>query len=60
MTLKERSDQPPQHCADLAGSLAVRKVLQRDAEIAYGLVLGLLMWLIDAAVHGRNIIGIEK
>lgn len=60
MTLKKRSTEPPQHRADLAGSLAARKVLQRYAEIAYGLVLGLLMWLIDAAMHGRNIIGIEK
>lgn len=45
--------QPRQHRADLAGSLAARTRLRRYIEIIYGLSLGLLMWLVDAAMHMR-------
>lgn len=53
MTPKNRSTEPPQHRADLAGSLAARTVGRRYLEIIFGLVLGLIMWVIDAAMHAR-------
>ena len=53
MTPKKRSTEPPQHRADLAGSLAARTVGRRYLEIIFGLGLGLMMWVIDAAMHAR-------
>lgn len=41
------------HRADLAGALAARTILGRYIEIVSGLLLGLLMWVVDAAMHSR-------
>lgn len=49
--MEKRSTEPPMHRADLAGSLAARTVLGRYIEIVSGLLLGGLMWVIDAAMH---------
>lgn len=46
-----QSSSPPVHRADLAGSLAARKLLGRYVEVLAGLLLGLLMWVIDAVMH---------
>lgn len=51
MTLNKRPTEPPQHRADLAGSLAARVKPWRYAEIGYGFLLGVLMWVVDAAMH---------
>jgi len=53
MTLTMSSSQPPQHRADLAGSLAARAPLRRYIEVIFGSLLGLLMWVVDAAMHMR-------
>ena len=42
-----------QHRADLAGSLAARTNNRRYLEIIYGVLLGLLMWVVDAAMNVR-------
>ena len=51
MRLKNHATEPPQHRADLAGSLAARTPLRRYLEISYGSLLGLLMWVGDVAMH---------
>lgn len=51
MTLKTRATEPPQHRADLAGSLEARKPLRRYLEIIYGSLLGVLMWIVDVVMH---------
>lgn len=51
--MEKRSTDSPKHRADLAGSLAARTVLGRYIEIVCGLALGLMMWVIDAAMHAR-------
>lgn len=43
--------EPRQHRADLAGSLAARTTVRRYLEIIYGFSLGVLMWVVDAAMH---------
>lgn len=43
----------PLHRADLAGVLAARTNVGRYLEIVSGLLLGLLMWVLDAAMHAR-------
>ena len=53
MTLKNRATEQPQHRADLAGSLAARTPLRRYIEVIFGSLLGLLMWVVDAAMHVR-------
>lgn len=46
-----QSSSAPVHRADLAGSMAARTSLGRYIEVLAGLLLGLLMWAIDAAMH---------
>jgi len=46
-----QNSSPPAHRADLAGSVAARTTLGRYIEIVGGLLLGGLMWFIDAAMH---------
>lgn len=41
------------HRANLAGALAARTTLGRYIEIIAGLLLGFLMWVVDAAMHSR-------
>lgn len=47
------SGSPRQHRADLAGSVAARTTLCRYLEIVYGLLLGVSMWIFDAAMHAH-------
>lgn len=51
MTMKKHSTEPPQHRADLAGSLAARTLVRRYLEIIFGLLVGVLMWVMDSAMH---------
>ena len=39
------------HRADLAGALAARTIVGRYIEIVSGLLLGVLMWIVDATMH---------
>lgn len=48
-----KSSKRPMHRADLAGALAARTILGRYIEIVSGLLLGVLMWVVDAAMHSR-------
>lgn len=53
VTTIQMSPQPRQHRADLAGSLAARTTMRRHLEILYGLLIGLLMWIVDAVMHAQ-------
>ena len=47
------SSELPIHRADLAGAFAARTTAGRYIEIVCGLLLGFLMWIVDAATHSR-------
>lgn len=48
-----QSSSAPVHRADLAGSIATRTLLGRYVEVLAGLLLGVVMWVLDAAMHSQ-------